>query len=308
MTSLAQVAKWQTRCLQVAVSLRSWGFNSLLGHLRKRVGNTLPTFFAPMDKTHNQLLEIASNAARAAGDILRAGWGKAHDIEFKGAVNLVTEVDRASEALILDHLRAATPDINILTEETGEYGSGSAFRWVIDPVDGTTNYAHHFPYFNVSIGLEENGESIVGVVYDPILDQLFTATRGGGAFLNGKPIQPSTAQYLGESVVASGLVYDVWETDAGIAEIVRLIKRARSIRIVGSAALDICYVACGRLDAYCDMGLSPWDISAARLILSEAGGIFRLFGGSNNVEQRYCIASNGKIQTELEQLLLNQPA
>lgn len=259
-----------------------------------------------MKKTLPELLHIATTAARAAGQIIRDGWGKPHNIQFKGvanATNLVTEIDHAAEKIILTQLRAATPDFDILTEESGAFGSEAEYRWVIDPVDGTTNYAHHFPYFAVSIGLEQHGETVVGVVYDPILDQLFTATRAGGAFLNGAPIACSHAAVLGASVIATGLVYDVWETDRGIREIVNLIKRARSLRINGSAALDICYVGCGRLDAYCDTGLSPWDISAARLVLTEAGGIFQLYGDPARVDDQYCLASNGKIHAELQTLL-----
>lgn len=260
-----------------------------------------------MNQSSSELLTIATDAARAAGQIMRDGWGKAHDIHFKGANNLVTEVDRASEQIIVERLRAATPDWDILTEESGALSArpdASAFRWVIDPVDGTTNYAHHFPYFSVSIGLEERGESVLGVIYDPILDQLFTGVRGGGAYLNGAPIRPGSAQTIGDALVATGLVYEVRESGRGIPEIAGLIKRARSVRINGSAALDFCYVACGRLDAYCDSGLSPWDISAARVIIAEAGGTFRLYGDPQNFEFQYCIASNGKIHAELEALLI----
>ncbi len=253
---------------------------------------------------HKKLVPIAAHAARAAGQILREGWGKRHEIQFKGAINFVTEIDHASEKMILERLRAATPDFDLLTEESGVHGDGAKFRWVIDPVDGTTNYAHHFPYFTVSIGLEQDGASIVGVVYDPILDQLYRATRGGGAFLNDAPIHCSHAQTLGESLVATGLVYEMWESERGIAEMVKLIKRARSVRINGSAALDICNVACGRLDAYCDTGLSAWDISAARLILTEAGGALKMYGAAPQIELQYCIASNGKIYAELERLLI----
>lgn len=272
-------------------------------------GNFFPTFFAPMNQTLTkidleELVRVASDAAHAAGGIMREGWGKPHDIQFKGAINLVTEVDRASEELILKHLRAATPEYDILTEESGSYQHGSTFRWVIDPVDGTTNYAHHFPYFSVSIGLEENGATVLGVVYDPILNQLFTATAEGGAFLNKQPIHCSRAQTIGESVIATGLPYDIWESGRGIAEMVELFKRARSVRINGSAALDICYVACGRLDAYCDTGLSAWDISAARLILAQAGGRFEMYGAAPSVDERYCIASNGALHAELETLLV----
>jgi myo-inositol-1(or 4)-monophosphatase len=257
-----------------------------------------------MDKTYRELVEIAAKAARAAGQIMREGWGKPHDIQFKGVTNLVTEVDRAAEERILTELRAATPDFALLTEESGAHGSSARFRWVIDPVDGTTNYAHHFPYFSVSIALEESGTSVAGVVYDPILDQLFSATRGGGAFLNEASIHCSPARTLSESVIATGLVYDMWETDRGITEIVQMIKHARSVRINGSAALDMAYVACGRLDAYCDTGLFPWDIAAARLILTEAGGTFQLYGDPSQLDLQYCIASNGKIQGELEELLI----
>ena len=256
------------------------------------------------ESKYKDLAHVAMRAARAAGQIIREGWGKPHAIQFKGAINLVTDIDRAAEKIILEQLRAATPEFDILTEESGAMEKGSAFRWVIDPLDGTTNYAHHFPYFSVSIGLEADGESVVGVVYDPILEQMFSAIRGGGAFLNETPVYPSHASTLSESVVATGLVYEVWESERGISEIVKMIKRARSIRINGSAALDICNVACGRLDAYCDTGLFAWDLAAARVILAEAGGKFSLYGAGAQMDEKYCIASNGKIHAELEELLI----
>lgn len=286
----------------VGVQVPPWAFaNHFCGR------EVLPTFFVSMDKTYRELLEIASKAARAAGQVMREGRGKPHDIQFKGVIDLVTEVDRASEDLVLTQLRAATPEFAILTEESGAHGSNAKFRWVIDPVDGTTNYAHHFPYFSVSIALEENGASVVGVVYDPILDQLFSATRGGGAFLNDAPIHCSGARTLSESLLSTGLVYDMWETERGIPEIVQMIKHARSVRINGSAALDLSNVACGRLEAYCDTGLHPWDIAAGRLIVTEAGGTFQMYGDAARVDLQYCIASNGKIQGELEGLLMNLP-
>ncbi len=261
-----------------------------------------------MKKTYSELCDIASDAARAAGKILRQGWGKPHAIEFKGATNLVTEVDRAAEAVVIERLGRATPEFDILAEESGAHARGSAFRWAIDPIDGTTNYAHHFPYFGVSIGLEENGVSVVGAVYDPILDQLFTATRGGGAFLNGEKISCSHARTVGESIVATGLIYETWESDRGLPEMMRMIKRARSLRINGSAALDLANVACGRLDAYCDTGLWTWDISAGRLLVTEAGGVFRQYGDLAHTDQTYCIASNAQLDAELEQLLIADSA
>lgn len=258
-----------------------------------------------MQKTYSELLDSAVAAARAAGQILREGWGKPHALEFKGATNLVTEVDRAAEAVIIERLARATPDFDILAEESGAHTRGSAFRWAIDPVDGTTNYAHHFPYFGVSIGLAENGVPVVGVVYDPILDQLFTATRGGGAFLNGEKISCGHAQNVGASIVATGLIYETWESDRGLPEIIQMIKKARSLRINGSAALDLANVACGRLDAYCDTGLFEWDIAAGRLLVTEAGGTFQQYGDRARTDLTYCIASNAHIHTELEQLLIS---
>lgn len=252
----------------------------------------------------NEYITIAADAARAAGKLLRDGWGKPHAIEFKGAINLVTEVDRAAEAVIIDQLRRATPDFDILAEESGAQRRGSAFRWVIDPVDGTTNYAHHFPYFAVSIGLEENGSSIAGVVYDPILDQLFSATRGGGAYLNGERIACSHARSVGASVLATGLIYEQWESDRGLPQMMRMIKRARSLRINGCAALDLANVACGRLDAYCDTGLYPWDMSAGCLLVTEAGGVFKQYGDRSRTDLTYCIGTNAFLGAELESLLI----
>lgn len=269
-----------------------------------------------MEQTNTQLLDIAIKAAHAAGGIIRAGWGQAHAVEFKGATNLVTEIDRASEKAVLDIFRAATPDFEILTEESGmlkgRAGSeGARRRWVIDPVDGTTNYAHHFPYFAVSIGLEflepATGEyaSLLGAVYDPIMDQLFTAELGRGAFLNGERIWCSKTETVAQSLVATGLTYDVWESGRGVAQIMQMIRHTRSVRINGCAALDMGYVACGRLDAYCDTGMSAWDLAAGRLLVTEAGGKVSAHGGSSaNVDSQYYIISNGRLHAELEKLLI----
>lgn len=301
MKNQAELAKLADACVSGAHGLNArQGSSPWLGTGRE----ISPDLFISMHKTYMELAQIAGNAARAAGQILRDGWGKQHTIEFKGSINLVTEVDRAAEALIIEHLQRVTPDYAILAEESGVHAQESVFRWVIDPVDGTTNYAHHFPYFSVSIGLEENCETIAGVVYDPILDQLFAATRGGGAFLNGERIACSHAQTVSESVIATGLVYEIWESDRGIPELMRLLKRARSLRINGSAALDFANVACGRLEAYCDTGLSPWDISAGRLLVTEAGGSFKLYGDAPHMDHLYCIAANSHIHGELEQLLI----
>ncbi len=254
------------------------------------------------------LLETAIHAARTAGDIIRAGWGQSHTITLKGTANPVTEIDHASEAAIIKILRVATPTFGILTEETGSLAGEENARWVIDPLDGTVNYMHHFPYFTVSIGLERAGVSELGVVYDPILDQLFWAERGRGAWLNGQRIGVSATATLAESIIAAGFPYDVWETGRNVDEFVRVTRRAGSVRINGTASLDMAYVACGRLDAYWDTGLAPWDIAAARLLVSEAGGLVTLHGGTpEHSESQIMIAATPGIHAELQAVIAPAP-
>jgi myo-inositol-1(or 4)-monophosphatase len=251
------------------------------------------------------LLNIAVQAARAAGEIIRAGWGKPHAVTLKGVTNPVTEIDHAAEELILKTLRAATPDFGFLSEESPEsHGAGRA-RWVIDPLDGTVNYAHHFPYFAVSIALEREGRSELGVVYDPILDQLFVAERGGGAWLDGKKIQVGVRETLAGSLIAAGFPYDVWESGRNLEEMARLTRRVQTVRINGSAALDMAYVACGRLDAYWDSGLYAWDVAAGRLLVEEAGGQVTLQGGNPSVlESQMLIASNRQLHPLIKGVVL----
>ncbi len=251
------------------------------------------------------LLETAIHAARTAGEIIRAGWGQTHTITFKGATNPVTEIDRASEAAIIKILRTATPSFGILTEETGSFKGEENARWVVDPLDGTVNYTHHFPYFTVSIGLERAGVAELGVVYDPILDQLFWAERGRGAWLNDEKIQVSTTATLAESIIAAGFPYDVWETGRHLEEFARLARRAGSVRVNGCASLDMAYVACGRLEAYWNTGLYPWDTAAGRVLLAEAGGLVTFHGGTQeHSESQSMIAATPAIHAELKSLVL----
>ncbi len=222
-------------------------------------------------------LNVAKQAARQAGDYLREHLGsvRAQDVTYKGDIDIVTPYDLEAQRLVVQSIKAAFPDHSFLTEERQEKtgASSSASRWIIDPLDGTTNYARGFPYFCVSLALEVSGQVELGVVYAPMLDELFYATRGGGAFMNGLPMQASTTPRLKEAVVSTGFPYD---NGATLQECLRLLARitpiARTSRCLGAAALDICYVACGRLDAYWDIEMSPWDIAAGGLIVSEAHG------------------------------------
>ncbi len=250
-------------------------------------------------------LQVAVQAARAAGDLIRAGWGREHTVTLKGAINPVTEVDHAAEQTILRLLRAATPTYGIFSEEIGgPPGDGNA-RWIVDPLDGTVNYAHHLPYFCVSIALECRGRVELGVIYDPMLDQLFTVERGRGARLNGRPIRVSATATLGESVVASGFPYDVWDTGRNVKELAELTKRVQAVRINGAAALDLAYVACGRLDGYYDAGLYLWDLAAARLLVQEAGGIFSLHGGDPaRTQTQTMIAANPQLYGQIKAIVL----
>lgn len=253
------------------------------------------------------LTDTAIHAARTAGAIIRKGWGQTHHVTLKGATNPVTETDRAAEDAILEILRAATPTFGILAEESQEFIGAADARWVIDPLDGTVNYTHHFPYFAVSIALERAGQSELGVVYDPLLDQLFVAARGRGAYLNDKPIHVSAAATWAESVVATGFPYDVWETGHNLAELAQVTRRAQTVRINGCAALDLAYVACGRLDAYWDSGLYPWDVAAGHLLITEAGGVVTFHGGDPRLfESQLMIAANAQLHPQIQDLVLAQ--
>ncbi len=252
-----------------------------------------------------KLLNAAVQAAREAGAIQKKGWGKKHRIEFKGEINLVTEVDKACEKKIVSILSKAFPDHDFLTEESGAHNKKSDYKWIIDPLDGTTNYAHAFPSFCVSIGLEYCGEVMVGVVYNPIHDELFTGIRGQGAWLNGKKISVSSIRDLKRSLLGTGFAYNVQVAkDNNLNHLGNFLKRAQGIRRMGAAAIDICYVACGRLEGFWEMELWPWDIAAGCLILEEAGGKTSMFDGSAlDLYGKQIIVSNGKIHEAMVQVV-----
>lgn len=225
------------------------------------------------------MLNIVSDIARAAGAIVRAGYGRANRIEFKGEVDLVTEIDQRSEALILERVRAAFPDHAVYAEESGRSGSHD-YEWLIDPLDGTTNYAHAIPCFSVSIGLAHQGRMVLGVVYDPLRDELFAAEAGRGATRNGEPIRVAAQTELGRSLLTTGFPYDVRTSPINnFREWELFYKRSQGVRRPGSAALDCCYVACGRFDGYWEYKVAPYDVAAGVLIAQEAGAVITTVTG-----------------------------
>lgn len=215
---------------------------------------------------------VAIAAAREAGALLLARAGDVHHLQYKGVVDLVTEVDLASEDLIRKKILGAFPDHSVLGEERGATERVAGARWIVDPLDGTTNYAHGFPFYCVSIGLELHGTMEVGVVYDPLRDELFLGRRSAGASLNGRPLRPSSRGKLIEALLATGFPYDRQRVPRALHAFEVLSLSAQAVRRAGSAALDLCYVAAGRLDGYWEFVVRPWDVAAGALIVEESGG------------------------------------
>lgn len=250
-------------------------------------------------------LEIAVKAATEAGRLLKDRLGRVQTIDFKGGINLVTEMDRLSEELIVNLISSGFPDHQILSEEGGVQENSSPFKWIVDPLDGTTNYAHGFPCYSVSIALEEAGGIILGVVYNPSLEELFVCERGRGAFRNGKGIRVSSTRELGKGLLATGFPYDVRERSEIYLDPFRsFLIKARAIRRAGSAALDLCYVACGIFDGFWEMKLHPWDVAAGALMVMEAGGTVTDFkGGPFDHYGKEIVASNGIIHPQMLEVL-----
>ncbi len=250
--------------------------------------------------------EAAIEAAKAAGAMLLAGLNEGERvIEFKGDNDIVTEMDRRAEEMVVEALTSAFPDIAILAEEGGASGPESDLKWIIDPLDGTNSYAHRVPHFCVSIGLEMSGEPAVGVVYNPCLDECFTAVKGKGACLNGKPIRVSATAELKKSLVATGFPYDrATSPENNVNYVAAFIPKIQGIRRMGSAALDLCYTAAGRFDGYWELKLQPWDTAAGALILTEAGGSLTDFdGGAYSIYDKQLLASNGQIHDQMIDVL-----
>lgn len=254
-----------------------------------------------------QFLPTAIHAAREAGTILLHHLGRLREIEVKNAqqFNLVTEADRNAERRIVDILRAAFPDHGILGEEGGAHNTAASHRWIIDPLDGTTNYTHAFPIFSISIALEREGDLIAGVIHDPMRDELFHAVKGEGAFLNGNRIHVSDTPRLDQAMLVTGFPYNIHENpDYCYERFIGFLKEAQAIRRLGSAALDCAYVAAGRLDGFWEVSLQPWDKAAGQLLIEEAGGRVSDFAGApHDMYQLPLLGSNGRIHDEMLRVL-----
>jgi len=266
--------------------------------------STTPIRYAdPM--TSNHFLDAATAAALAAGRLQRSRFATDFAVDLKGAKDLVTELDTASESMIVGMLLERFPDHGILAEE-GSYPDGNGrHTWIIDPIDGTTNFAHGFPWFCSSIALEQDGCLEVGVIYNPINDELFTASAGNGAFLNGRRLHVSQRSPLSSCLLGTGFPYDcATHPENNFDSFIRFQKTARGIRRAGAAALDLAYLAAGRLDGFWEVKLKPWDVAAGTLLIQEAGGLVTAFDGSPyDVRNHRILASNGLIHREMIELL-----
>ncbi|HVF66778.1 MAG TPA: inositol monophosphatase family protein [Pyrinomonadaceae bacterium] len=254
------------------------------------------------------LLNFAIQTAKEAGKILADKFGRALQVSNKGDIDLVTEADIAAERLIVERIRSYHPRHAILTEESGDVVSlgdaGSDYKWVIDPLDGTTNYAHGYPVFCVSIALEHEGRVVLGVVYDPTRDELFAAERGQGATLNGRSLRVSETDELNGALLCTGFPYDVRDRGDFARHFRNFIMRAQSVRRDGAAALDLAYVAAGRFDAFYEEGLRPWDVAAGVLLVEEAGGRVTHYDGSPfRIYTPPIVASNGLVHEAMLEVL-----
>ena len=252
-----------------------------------------------------KLLEIAVAAAKEAGRIQRIWLHRDKKIEFKSEIDLVTDVDRRCEEKIVGIVQEHFPQHAILTEETTMPERFSPYRWIVDPLDGTTNYAHAYPCFSTSIALEREGEIILGVVYDPTLDELFTAEKGAGAFLNGERLTVSVTARLSEALIGTGFPYDLRQSaDNNVAHFNNFLMRALAVRRIGSAALELCYVGKGRFDGFWGVKLYPWDVAAGKLVVEEAGGSVTDFRGKSfDLYGPEILATNSQIHQEMMQVL-----
>jgi myo-inositol-1(or 4)-monophosphatase len=258
-----------------------------------------------VDRSKGLFKKIACQAALKSGAYIKKHRGKVKKISYKGAINLVTDIDQAAEKIIIRDIKRSFPSHAILAEEAGTSSVRSEYKWVIDPLDGTTNFAHSFPFYCVSIALEYRRLPVLGVVYDPERDELFAAEKGKGAFLNGKRIKVSGEKGMRKSLLATGFAYDVRQaTDDNVDNFRKFLKRAQAIRRAGSAALDLCYVACGRFDGFWEFNLHPWDSAAGYLMVEEAGGRVTRFDGTEYTHyDKEILATNGKIHRQMINIL-----
>ncbi|HEY2953792.1 MAG TPA: inositol monophosphatase family protein [Candidatus Eisenbacteria bacterium] len=254
------------------------------------------------------LRDAAVEFAREAGALVREGWGAAHAPERKGRIDLVTEFDRRSERLLLSRVAERFPGHAVLAEESGAHASGAApdgVRWLIDPLDGTTNFAHNYPFFAVSVGVEVDGEIAAGAVFDPVREEMFAAARGLGATLNGAAIRVSGIERLEDALLVTGFPYDVRERPERVMPAFQaFLTRAQGVRRDGSAALNLCYVAVGRFDGFWELALSAWDTGAGTAIVREAGGrVSDYRGGAFRPGETSILATNGRLHEAMMRVL-----
>ena len=249
--------------------------------------------------------ELAIKAAKEAGDILKENLGKIKRIDYKGRVSLVTDIDRKAEERIIGIIKERYPSHDILTEESRIKERGNQYKWIIDPLDGTTNYVHGYPRYCISIALEKDGGVVLGVVYDPVPEELFLAEKGKGATLNERRISVSKIDKLDKGLLATGFPYDRREKADEYLKIYReFMVNAQGVRRDGAAALNLCYTANGRFDGFWEEQLAPWDVAAGSLIVIEAGGRVTDFKGNRlDIYGKEILASNGRIHREMEEII-----
>jgi myo-inositol-1(or 4)-monophosphatase len=248
-------------------------------------------------------LETAIDIARESGALLATYFEKRVAFELKGDFDLVTEADRASERLVVERLRCHFPSHSIVAEEGGGHEGKSGYRWYVDPLDGTTNFAHGYPIYNVTMGLELDGEMQVGVVFDPSRQEMFSAERGAGAYLNNRRIRVSSAKSLESSLVSTGFPSRKRHLNVNIHFYHQMAMATHGVRRGGSAAIDLAYVACGRLEAFWEFGLNPWDMAAGTLLVTEAGGrCSDMKGGVHSMQSPHLLTDNGAIHEETLEL------
>ena len=253
---------------------------------------------------------IGIAAAYKSGAVLLANYGNLSEVLKKGAIDLVTEADTESEGIIIETIRKVFPDHRILAEESGLSKGNADYQWIIDPLDGTTNFAHQLGLFAISIAFALKSETFVGIVFSPITGELFTAVKGEGALLNGRPISVSQSKTISESLLVTGFPYNLRDhIEPLMMRFSKCLKASQGVRRLGSAAIDLCFLACGRFDAFWEQNLKPWDTAAGELIAREAGAIVTDFSNKPfTIDKTEILASNGKIHKEMISLLTLEDA